>query len=39
MKTKVLKKAEIKRNWYVVDATDPFPNGYTIGDIWGSQQD
>ncbi len=24
---------------YVVDATDPFPNGYTMGDIWGSQQD
>jgi len=24
---------------HVVDATDPFPNGYTIGDIWGAQQD
>lgn len=24
---------------YVVDATDPFPNGYTLGDIWGAQQD
>jgi len=24
---------------YVVDATDPFPNGFTIGDIWGSQKD
>jgi len=22
---------------YVVDATDPFPNGYTLGDIWGAQ--
>jgi proline racemase len=21
---------------YVVDAEDPFPNGYTVGDIWGS---
>jgi proline racemase len=20
---------------YVVDANDPFPEGYTIGDIWG----
>ncbi len=19
---------------YVVDPTDPFPNGYTVGDIW-----
>jgi proline racemase len=24
---------------YVVDATDPFPNGYTIGDIWGTPRD
>jgi len=24
---------------YVVDATDPFPNGYTMGDIWGSVRD
>ncbi len=24
---------------YVVDATDPFPNGFTIGDIWGTQRD
>lgn len=23
---------------YVVDRTDPFPNGYTMGDIWGVQQ-
>ena len=21
---------------YVLDPTDPFPNGYTVGDIWGS---
>lgn len=21
---------------YVLDATDPFPNGYTVGDIWGT---
>ncbi|MGH9320992.1 MAG: proline racemase family protein [Vicinamibacteria bacterium] len=20
---------------YVVDAEDPFPNGFTVGDIWG----
>ena len=20
---------------YVVDADDPFPNGFTVGDIWG----
>ena len=20
---------------YVVDPTDPFPDGFTIGDIWG----
>ena len=20
---------------YMVDPTDPFPEGYTIGDIWG----
>jgi proline racemase len=24
---------------YVVDATDPFPNGFTISDIWGTQKD
>ncbi len=23
---------------YVVDPEDPFPNGFTVGDIWGSQQ-
>jgi len=22
---------------YVVDPEDPFPNGYTVGDIWSSQ--
>jgi len=21
---------------YVVDAGDPFPDGYTVGDIWGT---
>ncbi len=21
---------------YVVDAEDPFPEGFTVGDIWGS---
>jgi proline racemase len=21
---------------YVVDAEDPFPHGFTVGDIWGS---
>jgi proline racemase len=21
---------------YVVDAEDPFPTGYTVGDIWGA---
>jgi proline racemase len=20
---------------YVIDPTDPFPNGFTVGDIWG----
>lgn len=24
---------------YVVDPDDPFPNGFTIGDIWGAQPD
>ena len=24
---------------YVVDSTDPFPNGFTLGDIWGAQED
>jgi proline racemase len=24
---------------YVVDPDDPFPNGFTIGDIWGAQRD
>ena len=24
---------------YVVDPDDPFPNGFTIGDIWGGQMD
>ena len=24
---------------YVVDPTDPFPEGYTVGDIWGSNGD
>ena len=24
---------------YVVDPDDPFPNGYTIGDIWGGEMD
>jgi len=24
---------------YVVDAEDPFPNGFTVGDIWGIQTD
>ncbi len=24
---------------YVVDPEDPFPNGYTVGDIWGAQED
>ena len=23
---------------YVVDPEDPFPNGYTVGDIWGAQE-
>ncbi len=23
---------------YVVDPEDPFPNGFTVGDIWGAQQ-
>jgi proline racemase len=23
---------------YVVDPDDPFPNGYTVGDIWGGQE-
>ena len=22
---------------YVVDPDDPFPNGYTVGDIWSAQ--
>jgi proline racemase len=24
---------------YVVDAEDPFPNGFTVGDIWGKTSD
>ena len=24
---------------YVVDPEDPFPNGFTVGDIWGGSQD
>ena len=24
---------------YVVDPEDPFPNGFTVGDIWSSQED
>jgi proline racemase len=24
---------------YVVDPDDPFPNGYTVGDIWGGQEE
>jgi proline racemase len=24
---------------YVVDPEDPFPNGFTVGDIWGGQMD
>lgn len=24
---------------YVVDPDDPFPNGFTVGDIWGAQPD
>jgi proline racemase len=24
---------------YVVDAEDPFPNGFTVGDIWGKTVD
>jgi proline racemase len=24
---------------YVVDPEDPFPNGFTVGDIWGAQED
>ena len=24
---------------YVVDPEDPFPNGYTVGDIWGAQEE
>ena len=24
---------------YVVDADDPFPAGFTVGDIWGHQQE
>lgn len=24
---------------YVVDPDDPFPNGFTVGDIWGGQMD
>ncbi|HEX7251752.1 MAG TPA: proline racemase family protein, partial [Thermoanaerobaculia bacterium] len=23
---------------YVVDEGDPFPNGYTLGDLWGSTE-
>ena len=23
---------------YVVDPEDPFPNGFTVGDIWSSQE-
>ena len=23
---------------YVVDPEDPFPNGFTVADIWGSQE-
>jgi proline racemase len=22
---------------YVLDETDPFPHGYTLGDLWGEQ--
>ncbi len=24
---------------YVVDPSDPFPNGFTVGDIWGRQSE
>ena len=24
---------------YVVDPQDPFPNGFTVGDLWGGQQE
>jgi proline racemase len=24
---------------YVVDPDDPFPNGYTVGDLWGGEQE
>ena len=24
---------------YVVDPEDPFPNGFTVGDIWGNVDD
>ena len=24
---------------YVVDPDDPFPNGFTVGDIWGGEMD
>ena len=24
---------------YMVDPEDPFPNGFTVGDIWGAQTD
>ena len=24
---------------YVVDPEDPFPNGFTVGDIWSSQDE
>ena len=24
---------------YVVDPEDPFPNGFTVGDIWGGQEE
>jgi proline racemase len=24
---------------YVLDADDPYPNGFTVGDIWASQEE
>ena len=24
---------------YVLDPDDPFPNGFTVGDIWGGEMD
>ncbi|MGV9869182.1 proline racemase family protein, partial [Rhodococcus koreensis] len=26
-------------NQYVLDADDPFPRGYTLGDLWGPESD